>query len=344
MRNKRTEQTSPASKPLYDFATLTWKGAPLDGLKEHLMNNISLISSYPEREGEVVARLLSRRLDVDSEEILLTHGASAAYRLLARAFSGSRSMVFPPMHKEVHRYLEEATHTVIPVSDVKDITKLSLEGVEVVWLQLPNSPDGRVHPRRKLLSLFREHPEIIFIVDIAMASYLIEDTIKANDLNKYSNLILLSSFSSAYNIPGLRLGYVVAKREILSKLLPYYTQRSISTLALSAAHFILVHPAVFTVPVRKWLRESVELAALLSKIEGVTPLPSSAPFFIVEFNEECAEELATFLLEKHNILVRVASNGTDLKPNQIRVTPHAKYDTNILLVEAISNFFEQKAQ
>ncbi len=333
-REKRAEL-----RQLHDFRSLTWKGAPLDGLKEYLVENVDLISTYPEEETEVVQHLLSRRLEVKSDELLITNGTLSAYYIVAKAYAGARSLILSPTTNEVRQALTWAEHKVVECRDAKDPAKVDLSEVDIVWLQNPNSPDGRSYPRRKILSLLKENPDKKFVIDLSMTNYLIEPGIKAGDVSKYPNLIALSSFSYSYNLPGLRIGYLVAEAGELKRFGSYALPYSVSTLALSAIHFVLIHPAVFTIPLRKWLRESQDLADLLSRVEGVEARPSSAPFFTVDLPDDRAKELAEYLLEKHSILVGVAEDNIDLAPNQIRVCPQAKYDTNELLVRGVTEFY-----
>ena len=340
-RNNREKHSVP--KQLHDFKTLTWKGAPLDGLKEYLTENIDLISTHPQEETSVVQNLLSRRMEVKNDELLLTNGALSAYYIIAKAYHGARSLIFRPTTNEVREALCWAEHEVVEGADGKDLSKVDLTDIDIVWLQTPNSPDGRSLPRRKILALLKAHPDKKFVVDLSMANYLIEPGIKASDVEKYPNLIVLSSFSYSYNLLGLRIGYLVAEATKVAQFATYALPYSVGTMALSAIHYVLVHPAVFTIPLRKWLRESQDLADLLGRIEGVEVKPSNAPFFTVNLPGDDARELTEFLLKKHNILVGTADDNIDLAANQIRVCPQAKYDTNELLVTGITEFYSPQS-
>lgn len=63
-----------------DFSTLKWQGARLDPIKEHLVNQIDLISKAPGDSSARIARLLSRRLEIDEDELLITDGGDGAVR------------------------------------------------------------------------------------------------------------------------------------------------------------------------------------------------------------------------------------------------------------------------
>lgn len=327
---------------VYDFGSISWKGADLSGLKEHLLSNIDLIEEYPEREAESIGRLLSRRLEVKDTQLIVTDGATGALHLIASVSRGATSLILPPTNQEFRHALDRAGHTIQEQRDVKDLGKLSLDGVDYLWICNPNTPDGRLFSRRSILTLLREHPEVVVVVDLSMAHYVVEENIRAADIKKYPNLIVVGSFSRAYNVPGLRVGYAVASSERIAAFHQNYTPRCVGTLALEATRFILLHPAQFTIPVRKWLRDSMELGEAIERIGDVVEVVYGAtPFFVVRMNKGNAQELATFLWEKYSIKVGVRSNDLDLEDNEVRICGFVSARPNELLVEALTEYFAQ---
>lgn len=336
-KSKPTITTEPKVK--YDFSTSQWLGADLEKLQQHLVENIHLIAEYPEREAETLTRLLSRRLEVPEQALIVTDGATGAYHLVANEKRGAKSVILPPTNSEIGHALERAGHEVIRQEEVTELSKLPLEDVDYLWLSNPNSPDGRFFSRRALLTLLREHPTVTVVVDLSMSSFVLEDNIKASDIKKYPNLVTISSFSKAYNLAGLRVGYVVAKQERIVAFHNNYTPRCVGSLGLEAARYVLLHPAQFTIPIRKWLSEADELARQLGKLEMVMAHPSHTPFFILELEGVQGSELAHFLLEKHKLKVGTSEQDLQLKPNQIRITALPSYEANSRLFDAIESFF-----
>ncbi|MBR8702912.1 Threonine-phosphate decarboxylase [Porphyromonas levii] len=341
--HKKEKGQAEVSREVYDFGSISWKGADLTGLKEHLLTNIDLIEEYPEREAESIGRLLSRRLEVKEDQVIVTDGATGALHLIASVSRGATSLILPPTNQEFRHALSRAGHTIKEERGVKDLSKLDLEGIDYLWICNPNTPDGRLFSRRSILTLLREHPEVTVVVDLSMANYVVEDNIKASDIKKYPNLIVVGSFSRAFNVPGLRVGYAVAVAERISAFHENYTPRCVSTLALEATRFILLHPAQFTIPVRKWLRDSMELGEKLEQKCDVEVVYGATPFFIVRMNRGNAEELATFLWDEYSIKVGVKSSDLDLEPNEVRICGFVSARPNELLVEAMTEYFSRFA-
>lgn len=326
----------------YDFSNIQWQGGDLEKLKGHLIEHLDLITRYPEREAETLVRLLSRRLELSEKEVMVTDGGTGAIHLIATQTSGAVSLLLPPTNREFYHALTRSNHEIRTQEDVKDLSKLNLEGIELLWLCNPNTPDGRFFSRRSLLTLLRENPNLTVIVDLSLTNFVVEDNLKASDIKKYPNLIIISSFSKAYNIPGLRVGYMVANEERIEMFNRNYTPRCVGTLGLEASRYVLVHPAQFTIPVRKWLRDSLDLADVLDKLEGANVLYGATPFFILQLENAKAEDLSNFLLEKYSIKVGTAADDIELKDNEVRISGFSNSRADELLVEAITEFLASK--
>lgn len=341
---KKDKDAQKSNSQVYDFGSISWKGAELSKLKEHLVENINLVEEYPEREAESIVRLLSRRLEVKEDQVIVTDGATGALHLVASISRGATSLILPPTNQEFRHALERAEHIIKEAYDIKDPSKLDLTGIDYLWLCNPNTPDGRFFSRRALLTLLRDHPEVNVVIDLSMANYVVEDNIKASDIKKYPNLIVVSSFSRAYNIPGMRIGYAVATSDKMNHFKQNYTPRCVGSLALEAARFILLHPAQFTIPIRKWLRDSMELAEKLEGIYGVEVVYGATPYFMIRLNVGTASDLAAFLREQYDIKIATKEDDLDLQENEVRLCGYIGERNNLILVEAIQEYMSRFAE
>ena len=145
------------------------------------------------------------------------------------------------------------------------------------------------------------------------------------------NLILIQSISKAYNIPGLRIGYIVATPEKIAEINRYIIPWSVNSLAIEASKYILIHPAQFTLPIRKWQRETSEFIYQLSKLDGIEVLPTSTTFFLVRLKKGNASDLKEYLLANYGILIRDASNFRGLDETYIRLSTQTTAENQILL-------------
>ncbi|MDO5036235.1 MAG: aminotransferase class I/II-fold pyridoxal phosphate-dependent enzyme [Porphyromonas sp.] len=336
---KRKKQTAiKKESAVLDYSKTQWLGADLRNLKAHLIEHIDLISQYPEREAETIIRLLSRRLEVSEKSLIVTDGSTGAFHLIASGEPAAKSLLLTPTNSEFAHALRRAGHEVVEQSGVTDLSKLELEGISYLWISNPNAPDGRFYSRRSMLKLLRENPDVTVIVDLSIAGFVIEENLKASDVQKYKNLIVVSSFSNVYNVPGIRVGYVVASPSRIEAFHKIYTPLCIGTLALEATRFILLHPAQLTIPIRKWLRAANELSSKLASMERVNVLPSHTPFFILELEGIKGQDLAEYLMNEHRVKVGTQDDDIQLADNQVTITALPQSEANERLLQGISSF------
>ena len=211
-----------------NFSSNVWHGANLDKLKEHLIEHFDKLTRYPEPDAATLKRLLARRYEIKEENIVVTNGSITAFYLLAQAWRGAKSMIAIPSFSEYEDACRLHEHEIsfFPTSD--DLSELSLEGQDFCWICNPNNPDGKLIHRTELLRLISANPQTTFIIDQAYVAFTTEDMLKPSDVKTHKNLILVQSISKAYNIPGLRIGYLVASPEIAEKVNKLSRQVNIS--------------------------------------------------------------------------------------------------------------------
>ena len=323
-----------------NFSSNVWHGANLDKLKEHLNEHFSKLTRYPEPDAASLKRLLARRYEIKEENVVVTNGSITAFYLLAQAWRGAKSTIAVPSFSEYEDACRLHEHEInfFPTSD--DLSELSLEGQDFCWICNPNNPDGKLIHRTELLRLIAANRNTKFIIDQAYVAFTTEDMLKPSDVKNHPNLILIQSISKAYNIPGLRIGYLVASPEITAEVNKYIIPWSVNAIALEASKYILIHPAQFTLPIRKWQRETAELIYQLSKFDNLEVIPTSTTFFLVRLKKGTAAELKKYLWEKNGILIREASNFRGLDETYIRLSTQTSAE-NQILIDAIREWFAQ---
>ena len=259
---------------------------------------------------------------------------------MAHAWRGAKSTIAVPSFSEYEDACRLHEHEInfFPTSD--DLSELSLEGQDFCWICNPNNPDGKLIHRTELLRLIAANRNTKFIIDQAYVAFTTEDMLKPSDVKNHPNLILIQSISKAYNIPGLRIGYLVASPEITAEVNKYIIPWSVNAIALEASKYILIHPAQFTLPIRKWQRETAELIYQLSKFDNLEVIPTSTTFFLVRLKKGTAAELKKYLWEKNGILIRDASNFRGLDETYIRLSTQTSAE-NQILIDAIREWFAQ---
>lgn len=324
-----------------NFSSNVWHGANLDKLKEHLNAQFDKLSRYPDPDAASLKRLLARRYEIRENNVVVTNGSVTAFYLLAQAWKGAKSMIAVPSFSEYEDACRLYEHEISYFSTSDDLSELSLEGQDFCWICNPNNPDGRLIHRTELLALVAANRQTTFIVDQAYVAFTTEDMLKPSDLKANKNLVIVQSISKAYNIPGLRVGYLIASAEITEQVSKYIIPWSVNAMAIEASKYILIHPAQFTLPIRKWQRETAEFIYQLRKLDGLEVLPTATTFFLVRLKKGIAADLKQFLLKEHNMLIRDASNFRGLDETYIRLSTQSTSE-NLLLVDAMKDWLEKQ--
>lgn len=324
-----------------NFSSNVWHGANLEKLQVHLNEQFNKLTRYPEPDAASLKRLLARRYEIKEENVVVTNGSITAFYLIAQAWRGAKSMIAVPSFSEYEDACRLHEHEISFFSTSDDLSELSLEEQDFCWICNPNNPDGKLLHRTEILGLLTANRNTKFIIDQAYVAFTTEDMLKPSDVKNHPNLILIQSISKAYNIPGLRIGYLVASPEIVNEVNKYIIPWSINAIALEASKYILIHPAQFTLPIRKWQRETAELIYQLNKFDNLEVIPSSTTFFLVRLKKGTATELKKYLWDNYGILVRDASNFRGLDETYFRLSTQTTAE-NRILIDAIREWFNQQ--
>ena len=280
---------------------------------------------------------MARRYEIKEENVVVTNGSITAFYLLAQTWKGAKSTIAVPSFSEYEDACLLHGHEVsfFPTSD--DLSELSLEGQDFCWICNPNNPDGKLIHRTELLKLIAANRQTTFVIDQAYVAFTTEEMLKPSDIKNNPNLILVQSISKAYNVPGLRIGYLIATPEKTEEINKYIIPWSVNAMAIEASKYILIHPAQFTLPIRKWQRETAEFIYQLSKLDGLEVQPTCTTFFLVRLKNGTAASLKQYLWDNYGILIRDASNFRSLDETYIRLSTQTTAE-NQQLVDGVKEW------
>lgn len=342
MIKKNPSQTTNTVCPPLQFDTASWFAPELTKLAEHLNDRmVEMMRYYPESDYKTLRTMISKRNELHVDNIVITAGRTAAFYVIAEAFAGKRGAILVPSYQHYELAAKRYGWQLTYIPEDVETQEIKLEGEEFCWICSPNSSTGRFRSRAELLNLISAHPQVFFIVDQSYASFTTQPTLTLSDVKSHPNIIFVSSFTQTYGLPGLRIGYVTADKKVVKEIQKVIDPWSVSTMAVEVAKYILIHPAQFTLPIRKWQRNALELETKLRQIDGLEVMPSDAPFFLVQIHCATAAELVNYLLEEHNIALYDATKLRGIKGEMVRITSRDATD-NAKLVEAIAAFCESR--
>ena len=215
--------------------------------------------------------------------------------------------------------------------------ELKNTNADVIFICNPNNPDGTIFSKNELITFFKEKPETTFVIDEAYIEFTntIESVVSLT--KEYKNLIVVRSLTKTFTIPGLRLGYIVSNiltiKALLAKKMPW----SVNSLAIKAGEYIFKNYEIFQFDVTELIEETTVFKKQLELLNGLKVCKSSTSYFLVELLYASAKELKEYLIVKHQILIRDATNFKGLKGEYIRLSTQSK-EANNALIQAIKEW------
>lgn len=323
-----------------DFSSNVWyKGLPT-GLLEHLKNNLHKIIHYPEPDAAELASNIAKIHHVITENVLITNGATEAFYLIAQLFQNFNSFIAIPSFAEYEDACNVYSHNIIFIDNCENVINESFDDNTLLWIGNPNNPDGKVFSKNEILELCNCNKNSFIIVDEAYGDlcYNFESSIEL--LNQCKNLIIIRSLTKAFAIPGIRLGYILASTEIISKIKTIKMPWSVNTLAIEAGLFITKHYHELLPNKNVLEEECIAFYNLLKNLKHVNIHPSKCNYFLLELEKGNANELKAFLIENYGLLIRDASNFKGLTVKYFRVALQSP-ENNTKLIEGIKNYIEK---
>lgn len=284
------------------------------------------ISLYPDGNGYALKAALVKRYAVAFEQVFLGNGSNDLLELAARAFlSVGDKAVYSDHAFAVYPLAIQAVGAVgISVAaqdfghDLDAMRKSAVEqGAKMIFIANPNNPTGTFVSGDALLVFLRALPKNIMIVlDEAYNEYLpVEcryDSVKW--LGEFPNLIISRTFSKAYGLASLRVGYALGNAQIMDMLNRVRQPFNVNSVAQAAAVAALLDTEFVQQTFALNLRGMKQIVAGLTKL-GLEYIPSYGNF--VSFKIKDAACIYRRLLES-GVIVRPIANYA--MPDYLRVS------------------------
>jgi histidinol-phosphate aminotransferase len=204
------------------------------------------VARYPDGSGFDLKRVLAQRYGVDEAAIVLGSGSNDVLEMIGRAFlSPGASAVYSAHAFAVYPLATQASGAVsivVPARDFgHDLPAMAAAvraDTRVVWIANPNNPTGTFATAEQIEALLARVPRsVIVVVDEAYHEYLPAE-MRGDSMRwlpRFPNLVLTRTFSKAYGLAGLRVGFAVAHPEVADLMNRVRQPFNVSSLAQTAA-------------------------------------------------------------------------------------------------------------
>jgi len=269
---------------------------------------------------------LAAKSGVNTAGITLGNGSNDILELVARAFVGpEHEVVFSDHAFAVYPIVTQAVGAravSVPAKDwghdLDAMAAAITPSTRVVFIANPNNPTGTWIERDALEAFLDRVPEnVIVVLDEAYTEYVETDDVPngVDYLGRYSNLLVSRTFSKAYGLAALRVGYGLSHPAIADALNRVRQPFNVNSLALAAALAALEDEA-YLIESRRINRIGMQQLEEGCAALGLSWIPSRGNFLAIDLGREAAPVFQGLLRE--GVIVRpVANYGM---PNYLRVT------------------------
>ena len=311
------------------------RAAALDALNE--------LHRYPDPLGGDLKRALAAHHDVDSAQILLGNGSHELLMQFAQVFAGPGIDVVASRYGfAVYALATQAAGATLRLAnayprdhamprghDLDAIAAAITPATRLVYLANPNNPTGTWFATEAFHQLLHALPrDILFVVDEAYAECVTCPAVPSAValLSGHANLIVARTFSKAYALAGLRVGYALAHPELIAVMERVRESFNVNNVGLAAATAALADQQ-HVASVRE--RNAFEREALAGALRerGYFAHPSQTNFLLVEFGARTGA-IESALIARGVVLRPMGGYGL---PDCLRITVGTQEENQRLL-------------
>ncbi|MEW5724573.1 MAG: histidinol-phosphate transaminase [Thermodesulfobacteriota bacterium] len=281
---------------------------------------------YPDGRGYYLKKALAERLGVRMDQVVLGNGSNEIIELSVRTFlrPGARAVFSDPTFLVYSKVVQGAggVLTRVPLKnhrhDLAGLVRAAGEDARLVFLDNPNNPTGTLVPSAELRRFAADLPRrAVLVLDEAYVDFVRDsDRLDPRELIEgVRPVIFLRTFSKAYGLAGLRVGYGLAHQELVDYMDRVRQPFNVNTLGQIAA-LAALEDEEFYRRTREtvwsgldWLKAELEKA-------GLKVFPTQTNFMMIELDRPAAE-VAERMLHLGVIVRSLASYGLD---RVIRIT------------------------
>jgi len=314
-----------------------------EAVRQEVRHRLDAVATnrYPDSDARALREGLASRFGLEPDSIVVGNGSDEliAYLILALGRPDAR-VVSPEPSFSMYRILSQAIgveYRGVPLCANFELDADAVreafrpDGTNLLFLSYPNNPTGNCWDDNAIRSLLGE-PNVLVVLDEAYAEFSQRSFVPA--LGEFPNLIVLRTFSKAFGLAGLRVGYLLADPSWVACVnvvrLPYNVNRWSQEVACVA----LKYASLFEERIEQIRQERNRIYHALTNDERFEPYRSDANFVLFRARED-ADHVFRRLLNR-GILIRNLNRPGPLA-NCLRVTAGTPEENDAFLAALMSD-------
>ena len=277
------------------------------------------LGRYPDANGFELKAALAKRYEVPAEWITLGNGSNDILEIAAKAFvQTGQAVVYAQYSFAVYALATQgigARAIVVPAKDYGHDLDAMLAAIDadtrLVFIANPNNPTGTFIPAPQIQAFLDKVPaNVVVVLDEAYNEYLQPDQQfeSAQWVRKYPNLVVSRTFSKAYGLAGLRVGFAIAQPALTDLMNRIRQPFNVNSLAQAAAIAALNDKAFLEEGARNNAAGYRQFVEAFEEM-GLEYVPSYGNFVLVKVGEdEGAGARVNLALLKQGVIVRPVGN------------------------------------
>lgn len=308
-------------------------------VRKTIKNQLDAIQIYPDPESTQLRKSLQQYTKIHFSQIVVGNGATEIIYNFCQAFLSKKTSVLIPIptfgEYEAAAKLVGAKVSFFKTMDlVKDvdnfISKFPINGC--IFICNPNNPTGNLIQKKTLQKIIisaHKKNTLVFVDECFIELVPDNDESIIKFINKYNNLFVLRSLTKSFALAGLRIGYGLGSKHMISILSKIKIPWNVSGLAQQAASTAIIHP-FYLERVKKIIKkESNYLIDNISKLKSFECNATRTNFILIKTKIN-SNTLQKKLLKK-KILIRDCSTFRGLNENYIRIAVKTRKENRKLI-------------
>lgn len=299
---------------------------------------VRLCCKYPDIAAEKLKMAVGSAFGIREECLVFGNGASELFLGIMHVVRPKKTVIVSPsfygyeyvakaVESEIIYFPLKKEREFLPGEDLLEVLSEVEEG-DIFFFANPNNPTGRQSERGYLRELIEKCKEkgIWMVLDECFIEFCERDESMLSEIENYGNLLLVRAFTKIYEIPGVRLGYLVCSNfGFLEKIKRQLPEWNISTFAQEAG-IVCAGQSEFVAKTVDFIKEERGFLSDGLKRLGLHVFSSEANFLLV-FSEK---PLYQWLL-KQGILIRDCRNFRGLSEGYYRIAVRTREENRMLL-------------
>ena len=301
---------------------------------------IGKLNRYPDGSGHDLVRNIAKKLGISTGNIVLGNGSDEIIGMLTRALLRPGDEAIMPYPSFLMYNIMVCCAGATPVQVPLKSFSVDLDGIRdrissrtrMIFICNPNNPTGTVISKKDFKDFLKSIPgEVLVVVDEAYIEFVRDKScaISIDYLDSDIALVMLRTFSKAYGLAGLRIGYGIMSKEIASLLNRVRQPFNANLLAQVGAGAALEDKAFLEKTV-SLIHEGLDFLYTSLDRMNIKYFPTQANFFLIDIGKDADEVFEKML--KQGIIVRsMTSYGY---PNYIRINV-GLHEENVRFLNAL---------